>query len=72
MERRDLDDNVVIGTNANQNTSNELNKMGSGIVVIGDGTNTVVDANVVHHIHQIAGMPSSERGGTPVDMSSLV
>ena len=55
-----MDDNILVEKNANQNTSIEVNKTGSGAAVIGDGTNTIVDANVVHHIHQTAGMPSSK------------
>ena len=43
----------------------------SGIVVIGDGTNTTVDANVVYHIYRTTCMLSSEQGRTPVDVSSL-
>ena len=66
-----MDDNVLVETNANQNTSTNVNKTGSGATITGDGTNTVVDANVVHHFQRIADMPSSERGGTPVDVSSL-
>ena len=55
-----MDDNVVVETNANQNTSTEMNHTGSGATIIGDGTNTVVEANIVHYIHQTTGMPSSE------------
>ena len=66
-----IDDNVLVETNANQNTSTEVNMMSSGAAVTRDGANTIVDAIVVHHIHQTASMPSSERGGTLVDVSSL-
>ena len=66
-----MDGNVVVETNANQNTSTEVNKTGNDVTVIRDGINIVVDANVVHHIHQTACMPSSKQGRTPVDVSSL-
>ena len=46
-----MDDNVVVETNANQNIFIEVNKTGSGATVIGDDTNTAVDANVIYHIH---------------------
>ena len=65
-----MDDNVLVETNANQNTSTEMNRTGSGAVVTGDGTNIAIDAKVVHHFHRTAGMTSSEQGGTLVDVSS--
>ena len=67
----DMDDNVVVETNANQNTSIKVKRTGSGATIIGDGTNTAVDANVVHHIHQTSGISSSERGEILVDVNFL-
>ena len=55
-----MDDNVLVETNANQNTSTEVNRISSGAAVTGDGTNTAIYANVMHHIYRIVGMPSSE------------
>ena len=65
-----MDDNILVEINVNQNTSTKVNMRGSGAAVIGDGTNTIVNANVVHHFYQRADMPSSERGGTSVDVRS--
>ena len=48
---RGMDDNVLDETNANQNTSMEVDRTGSGRALIRDGTNIAVDANVVHHFH---------------------
>ena len=66
-----MDDNVLVETNVNQNTSTEVNNMDSGVAITGDGMNIALDANVVHLIHQTAGMPSFKRGETPMDVSSL-
>ena len=66
-----MDDNILVETNINQNTSTKVNKTGSGALVTGDGMNFAVDTNVVHHFYRIAGTSSSEQGGTPVDVSSL-
>ena len=55
-----MDDNVVVETNANQDTCNEMNMMDNGAVVTGDGMNTAVDANVVHYSHRTTSMPSSK------------
>ena len=71
IRKEGMDDNILVETNANQNTSIMVNRTRSGAGVTGDGTNTAVDANVVHHSHQTAGMPSSKQGRTPVDVSSL-
>ena len=40
---RKTEENVPVGVNSNQNTVDQLEKMGSGTVVIGDGTGTVRD-----------------------------
>ena len=66
-----MDGNVLVETNANQNTSTKINRTSSGAAVIGDGTNTAVDANVVHHIQLTTSMPSSKQRGTPMDVNSL-
>ena len=46
-----MDDNVLVEINTNQNTSTNVNKTSSGVALTGDGMNTTVDANVVHHFH---------------------
>ena len=66
-----MDDNIVVATNANQNTCNEMNRTGNGAAITGDSTNIAVDANVVHRSHRTTSMPSSERGGTSLDVNSL-
>ena len=37
---RETEENIVVGVNSNQNAVDQLEKMGSGIVVIGDDTGT--------------------------------
>ena len=45
--------------------------MDTGTVVIGDGTDTSGDGNLVHHILRISSVPACERGGTAADVISL-
>ena len=47
-----MDDNILVQTNENKNTSTEVNKTGSGVALTRNGTNTTVDANVVDHFHR--------------------
>ena len=73
-----MEENVVVGVNSNENTVVQLEKMDSGIVVIGDGmgtsgdgTGTSQDGNSVHHILRTSSVPTCERGGTATDVISL-
>ena len=66
-----MEENVVIGANSNQNTIVQLEKMGSGTVVIGDGTGTSKDGNSVHHILHTSNVPACKRGGTAANVISL-
>ena len=47
---REIEENVVLEVNSNQNTVEQLDKMGSGTVVIGDGTGTLGDGPSLDHI----------------------
>ena len=56
----------------------QLEKIDSGIVVIGDGmgtsedgTSTSGDGNSVHHFLHTSSVPACERGGTAADVISL-
>ena len=73
-----MEENVVVGVNSKQNTVVQLEKMGSGTVVIGDGMGTSRDGmgtsgdgNSVHHILRTSSVPACERGGTTADVISL-
>ena len=75
--RRGMEENVVVGVNSNQNTIVQLEKMGSGIVVIGDGTgtsgddtSTSGDGNSLHHILHTSSVPECERRGTTANVIS--
>ena len=75
---RGMEENVVVGVNSNQNTVVQLEKMGSGTVVIGDGTGTSGDGtctsrdgNSVHYILRTSSVPACERAGTTADVISL-
>ena len=52
---RETEENVVVGVNSNQNTVVQLEKMGSGIVIIGDSTGTSRDAShcMTFSVHQV-------------------
>ena len=69
--RREMEENVVVRVNSNQNTVVQLEKMGSGTVVIGDGTGTSGDGNSLHHILRTSSVPECERRGTATDVISL-
>ena len=68
---REMEENVVVGVNSNQNTAIQLEKMDSGIVVIGDGTGTSRDGNSVHHILRTSRVLACKRRGTMADVISL-
>ena len=68
----------MVGVNSNQNTVVQLEKMGSGTIVIGDGTGTSRDGtgtsgdgNSLHHILCTSSVPKCERRGTAADVISL-
>ena len=58
--RRETDENVVLGVNSNQNTMEQLEKMGSGTVVIGDGIGTSGDGKSLDHILHPSSVPKCE------------
>ena len=68
---RETKENVVLEVNSNQNTVEQLEKMGSGTVVIGNGTGTSGDGKSLDHILRPSSMPERERRGTTADVISL-
>ena len=68
---RETEENVVLEVNSNQNTVEQLEKMGSGTVVIGNGTGTSGDGKSLHHILRPSSVPERERRGTAADVISL-
>ena len=75
---REMEENVVVGVNSNQNTVVQLEKIGSGTVVIGDGTSisgdgtsTSGDGNSLHHILRTSSVPECEQRGIATDAISL-
>ena len=57
---REMEENVVVEVNSNQNTIVQLEKMGSGTIVIGDGTGTSGDGNSLHYILHTSSVPKCE------------
>ena len=68
---REMEENVVLEVNSNQNTVEQLDKMGSGTVVIRDGTGTSGDGPSLDDILRPSSMPERERRGTAADVISL-
>ena len=75
---RGMEENVVVEVNSKQNTLVQLEKMGSGTIITGDGMGTSRDGigtsgdgNSVHHIPHISSVPAGEQGGTTADVISL-
>ena len=68
---KETEENVLVGVNSNENTVYQLEKMGSGIVVIGDGTGTSGDGKSLDHILRPSSVPECERRGTAADVISL-
>ena len=68
---REMEENVVLGVNSNQNTVEQLEKMGSGTVLIGDGTGTSGDGNSLDHILRPSSVSECERKGIAADVISL-
>ena len=67
---RETEENVVLEVNFNQNTMEQLEKIGSGIVVIGDGTGTSGDGKSLDHILRPLSVSERERRGTAADVIS--
>ena len=57
---RETEENVVLEVNSNQNIVEQLEKMGSGTVVIGDGTRTSGDGKSLDHILHPSSVPERE------------
>ena len=68
---RETEENVVLEVNSNQNTVEQLDKMGSGTIVIRDGTGTSGDGPSLDHILRPSSVPERERRGTTADVISL-
>ena len=68
---RETEENVVVGVNSIQNTVEQLEKMGNGTVVIGDGTGTSGDGKSLDHILRPSSVLERERRGTAADVISL-
>ena len=66
-----MEENIVVEVNSNQNTVVQLEKMGSGTIVIGDGTGTSGDGNSMHHILHTSSVSACKQGGTAADVISL-
>ena len=68
---REIEENVVVGVTSNQNTVDQLEKMGSGTVVIGDGTGSLEDGKSLDHILRPSSVLECERRGTAANVISL-
>ena len=68
---RETEENVVVGVNSNQNIVDQLEKIGSGTVVIGDGTGTSRDGKSLDHILRPSSVPKCEQRGTTANVISL-
>ena len=68
---RETEENVVLEVNSNQNTVEQLEKMGSGTIVIGDGTSTSRDGKSLDDILRPSSVPKHEQRGTAADVISL-
>ena len=68
---REMEENVVLEVNSNQNTVEQLDKMGSGTVVTRDGTGTSGDGLSLDHILRPSSVPECEQRGTAADVISL-
>ena len=68
---RETEENVVLEVNSNQNTMEQLDKMGCGTVVIRDGMGTSGDGPSLDHILRPSSVPERKRRGTATDVISL-
>ena len=57
---RETEENVLVGINSNQNTVDHLEKIGSGTIVIGDGTSISRDDKSLDHILRPSSMSECE------------
>ena len=68
---REKEENVLVGVNSNQNTVDQLEKMDSGTVVIGDGTGISRDGKSLDHILRTLSVLECEQRGTTANVISL-
>ena len=68
---RETEENVVLEVNSNQNTMEQLDKMGSNTVVIRDGTGTSRNGPSLDDILCPSSVSERERRGTTADVISL-
>ena len=68
---RETEENVVLEVNSNQNTVEQLDKMGSNTIVIRDGTGTSRDGSSLDDILHPSSVSKCERRGTAADVISL-
>ena len=68
---RETEENVVLEVNSNQNTMEQLDKMGSNTIVIRDGTGTSRDGPSLDDILRPSSVLELERRGTAADVISL-
>ena len=68
---KETEENIVLEVNSNQNTMEQLDKMGSNTVVIRDGTGTSRDGPSLDDILRSSSVPERERRGTAADVISL-
>ena len=68
---KETEENVELEVNSNQNTMEQLDKMGSNTVVIRDGTGTSRDGPSLDDILRPSSVPERERRGTAADVISL-
>ena len=68
---RETEENIVLEVNSNQNTIEQLDKMGSSTVVIRDGTGTSRDGPSLDDILRPSSVSKRKRRGTAADVFSL-
>ena len=68
---RETEENVVLEVNSNENTMEQLDKMGSNTVVIRDGMGTSRNGPSLDDILRPSSVPERERRGTTADVISL-
>ena len=68
---RETEENIVLEVNSNQNTMEQLNKMGSNTVVIRDGMGTSRDYPSLDDILRPSSVPEHKQRGTVADVISL-
>ena len=68
---RETEENVLVGVNSNQNIVDQLEKMDSGTVVIGDGAGTSGDGKSSDDILRPSSVSECKQRGTAADVISL-